>query len=313
MLPAAGRPAPVDPPAGHAPVSDALTGGDPRNSQSISTVSRTSVVSDTDTCLEHPLQRPPIIHADRSPAARSRVIIALAAIAILAVLWFNFVGVFVEYLWFGEVGHRQVFATQLLSRLVLFLIAAHRRRRSGVRRDRAGVPVAAGLRADRGRRSAGAVPAGDLHPAEADHHRPVGADRRDLRAVRPVAVDDGAAVPERHRLRHHRRPVRQRRRLLRVQAADVRADPELAVPADRHPVRRRAGRPVPVRRHPGVRARAAGSPRPRACSCRCWSACSCWSRRCSTGSTGTSCCSATAARCSPERPTPTSTRCCRRS
>ena len=53
-----------------------------------------------------------------------RVIIALAAIAILALLWFNFVGVFVEYLWFGEVGHRQVFTTQIVSRLVLFLIGA---------------------------------------------------------------------------------------------------------------------------------------------------------------------------------------------
>src|SRR4051812_18224212 len=52
-----------------------------------------------------------------------RVIIALAAIAILALLWFNFVGVFVEYLWFGEVGHRQVFATQIVSRLVLFVVA----------------------------------------------------------------------------------------------------------------------------------------------------------------------------------------------
>ena len=53
-----------------------------------------------------------------------RVIIALAAIAILALLWFNFVGVFVEYLWFGEVGHRQVFTKQIVSRLVLFLIGA---------------------------------------------------------------------------------------------------------------------------------------------------------------------------------------------
>ena len=60
----------------------------------------------------------------------------------------------------------------------------------------------------------------------------------------------------------------------------------------------------------GCPARAARSPRRRRCSCPCWSRRSCCSRPCSTGTTGTSCCSPTAAARSPAPPTPTSTRCC---
>lgn len=69
------------------------------------------------------MQRPPIAIPTMSKRSK-RVLIALAGLAVLAVLWFNFVGFFVDYLWFSEVGFTQVFTTQLISRVVLFLIAA---------------------------------------------------------------------------------------------------------------------------------------------------------------------------------------------
>ncbi|MEP6560876.1 MAG: UPF0182 family protein, partial [Nakamurella sp.] len=53
-----------------------------------------------------------------------RVLITLVGLAVLAILWFQFVGIYVDWLWFGEVGFREVFTTQAISRLVLFLIAA---------------------------------------------------------------------------------------------------------------------------------------------------------------------------------------------
>ncbi|WP_236007202.1 UPF0182 family membrane protein [Nakamurella leprariae] len=52
-----------------------------------------------------------------------RVLIALVSLGVLGVLWFQFVGVYVNWLWFGEVGFREVFTTQVLTRVVLFLIA----------------------------------------------------------------------------------------------------------------------------------------------------------------------------------------------
>ncbi|AZI59533.1 membrane protein [Nakamurella antarctica] len=52
-----------------------------------------------------------------------RTIIALGSLAVLVVIWFNFVGVYVDYLWFKEVGFTQVFTTQVVSRVALFLIA----------------------------------------------------------------------------------------------------------------------------------------------------------------------------------------------
>ncbi len=67
------------------------------------------------------MQRPPITLPSMSRRSR-RVIIALVGIAVLAILWFNFVGVYVQYLWFRQVGYTNVFTTQLLSRIALFLI-----------------------------------------------------------------------------------------------------------------------------------------------------------------------------------------------
>jgi len=52
-----------------------------------------------------------------------RVLIALVSLAVLGILWFQFVGIYVDWLWYGEVGFREVFTTQALSRAILFLIA----------------------------------------------------------------------------------------------------------------------------------------------------------------------------------------------
>ncbi len=53
-----------------------------------------------------------------------RVLLALVGLAVAAILWFQFVGIYVDWLWFGEVGFREVFATQAISRVVMFVIAA---------------------------------------------------------------------------------------------------------------------------------------------------------------------------------------------
>ena len=65
--------------------------------------------------------RPPIGMPVMSRRSK-RVLITVAALIVLAVLWFQFVGVFIDWLWFGEVGYRQVWTTQVVSRIVLFLI-----------------------------------------------------------------------------------------------------------------------------------------------------------------------------------------------
>ena len=67
--------------------------------------------------------RPPVGLPTMSKRAK-RVLIALVSLAVLAILWFQFVGIYVDWLWFGEVGFREVFTTQAVSRIVLFLIAA---------------------------------------------------------------------------------------------------------------------------------------------------------------------------------------------
>ncbi|WP_231988483.1 UPF0182 family membrane protein [Nakamurella panacisegetis] len=65
--------------------------------------------------------RPPIGMPSMSKRSK-RVLITLVALVVLAILWFQFVGVFVDWLWFGEVGYRQVWTTEIVSKIVLFLI-----------------------------------------------------------------------------------------------------------------------------------------------------------------------------------------------
>ncbi len=67
--------------------------------------------------------RPPVGLPTMSRRAK-RVLIALVSLAVLAFLWLQFVGIFVDWLWYREVGYGEVFTTQAVSRIVLFLIAA---------------------------------------------------------------------------------------------------------------------------------------------------------------------------------------------
>lgn len=56
---------------------------------------------------------------------RSRVLIAIAAVVVLILLFgTRLIDTYVEWLWYGELGYRSVFTTQLFTRLVVFLIAA---------------------------------------------------------------------------------------------------------------------------------------------------------------------------------------------
>ena len=66
--------------------------------------------------------RPPVGMPTMSKRAK-RVLLTLVELIVLAILWFQFVGIYVDWLWFGEVHLRQVFTTQLITRIVLFLIA----------------------------------------------------------------------------------------------------------------------------------------------------------------------------------------------
>jgi uncharacterized membrane protein (UPF0182 family) len=56
---------------------------------------------------------------------RSRILIAVA-LAVVLVLLFGprLIDAYVDWLWFGELGYRSVFTTKLLTRLVVFLVAA---------------------------------------------------------------------------------------------------------------------------------------------------------------------------------------------
>ncbi len=65
--------------------------------------------------------RPPIGMPSMTKRSK-RVIITLVALVVLAILWFQFVGVYVDWLWYREVGFEQVWSTQVFSKVVLFLI-----------------------------------------------------------------------------------------------------------------------------------------------------------------------------------------------
>ena len=52
-----------------------------------------------------------------------RVLLTIAILIVLIILWFQFVGIYVNWAWFHEVGFTGVYTTQLVTRVVLFLIA----------------------------------------------------------------------------------------------------------------------------------------------------------------------------------------------
>lgn len=56
-----------------------------------------------------------------SPRAK-RVAATIVGLIVLAVLWFQFVGIYVDYAWYREISATQVFATQLWTRVVLFAV-----------------------------------------------------------------------------------------------------------------------------------------------------------------------------------------------
>ena len=56
---------------------------------------------------------------------RSRVLIAIALGVVLVLLFGpRLIDAWVSWLWFGELGYRSVFTTQLLTRVVVFLVVA---------------------------------------------------------------------------------------------------------------------------------------------------------------------------------------------
>ena len=256
--------------------------------------------------------RPPV--GAPTLSRRTRILLIVAAVIILLLLGGSrLLDLYVDWLWFGEVGYRSVFSTVLVTHVLLFVIGglvmgglvalslwiAYRSRpvfvpvsgpEDPVARYRTviiqrlrlfgiGIPVVIGLIA--GPRRAGRL-----------------GDRPD--------------VPQLHGVRRHRPGVRHRRRLLRVRAAVLPVGAGPAVRRGGVQLRGRAGRPLRVRRHPAGRPGGPAERRGAHPAGRAGRACSCCSRPSRTGWTGTSCCSPTAAKpTSPAPATPTSTRCCR--
>ncbi|MDT7794846.1 MAG: uncharacterized protein QOD59_4287, partial [Mycobacterium sp.] len=56
---------------------------------------------------------------------RSRILIAVALAVVLLLLFGpRFIDAYVDWMWFGELGYRSVFTTKLVTRIVVFLVAA---------------------------------------------------------------------------------------------------------------------------------------------------------------------------------------------
>src|SRR4030095_884937 len=56
---------------------------------------------------------------------RSRILIAVALAVVLLLLFGpRMIDAYVDWLWFGELGYRSVFTTKLVTRVIVFLVAA---------------------------------------------------------------------------------------------------------------------------------------------------------------------------------------------
>ena len=56
---------------------------------------------------------------------RSRILIAVALAVVLLLLFGpRMIDAYVDWMWFGELGYRSVFTTKLVTRVVVFLVAA---------------------------------------------------------------------------------------------------------------------------------------------------------------------------------------------
>ena len=138
-------------------------------------------------------------------------------------------------------------------------VAADRRHR--VRRSGAGLPHAAGVRPDRRpQRSGGALPHRGDDAAAAGRHRRPGVHRLLRRLHRAELLGAHSAVHPWRRLRGHRPAVRQGPRVLRVRPAVLPAGAHVPVRGDVPRVHRQPARPLPVRRHPALRARRCADP-----------------------------------------------------
>ena len=75
---------------------------------------------------------------------RTRILLVVAAILVLLLLGgARLINFYVDWLWFGEVGYRDVFTTVLFTRIVQFLVGAAADRRPGGAR-RCGSPTGPG-------------------------------------------------------------------------------------------------------------------------------------------------------------------------
>ena len=156
--------------------------------------------------------RPPLPSVILSRRAK----IALAVVAILIVLLILLVklsGVYINYLWFGEVGHRNVYSTMLWTRVSLFFIFGVLMARDHRRQPDRRLPGAAAVPADVARAAepaelrADGRAAAQAHPRRRHGHRV--ARRGRVRAGRlgrrgscgstaARSASDGPAVPPRH-------------------------------------------------------------------------------------------------------------------
>ena len=185
---------------------------------------------------------------------RSRILIGVALVVVaLLLVGPRFIDAYVDWLWFGELGYRSVFSTVLVTRLVVFLVRRPARRCHRVRRARAGLPHAAGVRAcERAQRSRRALPhRGDDAAAAVRHRHPRGR-RRAGRHRRAKLLGPRPAVPARRRLRRHRPAIRQGPRFLRVRPAVLPAGAELPVRRGVPRVVGKPGQPLHLRRYPAV-------------------------------------------------------------
>ena len=191
---------------------------------------------------------------------RTRILLIAAGVLVLLLLGGSrLITFYVDWLWFGEVGYRNVFTTIIFTRdpAVPARCGADRRGGRPLAVDR--LPVPPGLRPRLGsRRPDRPVPHRDHLAVAALRDRHPAARRRDRGPRGAGRLADRAAVPALHGLRGHRPRVRHRRQLLRLRAALLPLGAGLAVHRRHDQLHRGAGRALHVRRHPADGSRRAG-------------------------------------------------------
>ena len=193
---------------------------------------------------------------------RSRILIAVAVAAVLLLLIGpRFIDAYVDWLWFGELGYRSVFTTVLVTRIVVFLVVSLL----------IGAVVFAGLALAYRTRPV-FVPTGGPNDPVARYRTAVMSRLRLVGIGVPAFIGFFAGVIAQSywepiqlfihggELRGHRPAVRQGSRVLRVRPAVLPAGAHVPVRGDVPRVHRQPAGPLPVRRHPAVRARRCADP-----------------------------------------------------